>query len=78
MKRLFYVVVTLFACVAAYQAVAHNVDAGHLKTGKARDWKREAELMANDLPQFLHYHPTDGASDAGKVRKAMDPSHVYP
>ena len=73
MKRLFYVVVTVLACVASYQAVAHSAHAD-----KDRDWKREARLMANDLPTFLHYHPTDGASYSGKVRKAMDPSNVQP
>ena len=73
MKRLFYVVVTVFACVAAYQAMGQNV-----RNVSGRDWNREVGLMANDLPGLLHYHPTDGASYAGKIRQSMDPSHVHP
>ncbi|MDI7775320.1 hypothetical protein [Asticcacaulis sp. EMRT-3] len=34
--------------------------------------------VGNDLPAFLHYHPTDGASTGGKVRAAMRLDHVQP
>ena len=31
---------------------------------------------ANDLPTFLHYHPTDGDTQGGKVRRALDLRHI--
>ena len=43
-----------------------------------RDWNRDLALMGNDLPVLLKYNPTDGASSAGKVRKAMKLTSVQP
>lgn len=43
-----------------------------------RDWNRDLALMSNDLPVMLKYNPTDGASYAGKVRKAMKLTSVQP
>jgi len=40
--------------------------------------RRQLALMANDLPAFLDYHPTDGATYAGSVRRDMRLSEVDP
>lgn len=74
MKGLLTKIIAAFATVAtigiACQCFA-NSDGQH-------DWKREMAQTGNDVATFLHYQPTDGASQGGKVRKAMDPGHVYP
>jgi hypothetical protein len=35
-------------------------------------------LMANDLPGFLDYQPTDGATRAGQIRRDMHLGQVDP
>jgi len=42
------------------------------------EMRRQLALMANDLPAFLDYHPTDGASYAGEVRRGMRLTEVDP
>lgn len=61
MKRLIYGIVTALACIAAYQAVAI-----------ARSGSPDTDLTG-DMAKLLHYQPTDGATHAGKVRRAVDP-----
>ena len=40
--------------------------------------RRQLVLMANDLPAFLSYQPTDGATRAGQVRRDMRVGEVDP
>ena len=74
MKGLLTKIIAAFAAVAtigiACQCYAYS-EARH-------DWQREMALSGNDMAAFLHYQPTDGASYAGEVRKAIDPSTVHP
>ncbi len=42
------------------------------------EMRRNLALMANDLPAFLHYQPTDGASRSGQVRRDMRLTEVDP
>ncbi len=42
------------------------------------DWSQKAADITGSLPAMLGYHPTDGASYGGQVRRAMDPARVRP
>ena len=44
----------------------------------ARDWSADAGRMGGDVPTMLKYHPTDGATHAGAVRRGMAPTIVNP
>jgi hypothetical protein len=68
MKCFVYSLITTLALISAVFVLAGLTQAhaqGALKTAAA----------ANDLPTFLHYHPTDGASRGGEMRRAMDLTH---
>ncbi len=40
--------------------------------------QRRLVRMANDLPGFLNYQPTDGATRAGQIRRDMRLGEVDP
>jgi len=42
------------------------------------EMRRRLALMANDLPAFLAYQPTDGATRAGAVRRDMRLTEIDP
>ena len=79
MKRLVFTVTAAalltLALLVAFQAASPNM---RRFAYADRDWNRDMALMGNDLPVMLKYHPTDGASSAGKVRKAMKLTSVQP
>ena len=66
MKRLILIVVSVLACVASYQAMAHGIE-------NNPRLKEDAAKLTSDLANLLNYKPTDGASDAGRIRRAVDP-----
>jgi hypothetical protein len=66
MKRLILIVVSVLACVASYQAMAHGIETNP-------KLKEDAGKLTADLAHLLNYKPTDGASDAGRIRRDMDP-----
>ncbi len=42
------------------------------------EMRHRLALMANDLPAFLDYQPTDGATRAGAIRRDMHLGQVDP
>ncbi len=42
------------------------------------EMRQRLALMANDLPAFLNYQPTDGATRDGAVRRDMHLGQVDP
>ena len=51
---------------------------GHIHGKSSAEIKREAELVANDMPRMLHYQPTDGSRYEGRIRHAMDLANIQP
>ncbi len=44
----------------------------------AQAWRSAAAHMTGDMAEMVGYHPTDGASRAGDIRQAMNPTAVQP
>jgi hypothetical protein len=64
MKGLFTTIITGFAAVAALMFAAHS-----FAQGPDRDWEQEMAKGGKGMAVFLKYHPTDGESHGGQVRK---------
>jgi len=67
MKSLIYTLIAAFALSGTVFAAA-----GFAKSYESAPFA----ATAHDLPTFLRYHPTDGDSQAGKVRRALDLTHI--
>ncbi len=70
MRKFLIVVIAAFAAVAACgMAVAHS---------SHPDMAGASARLTGDMARMLDYHPTDGASRAGDIRHALNPTAVQP
>lgn len=67
-KFLAALIVALAAVAACGMAMAH---ARHDTAGMSA-------RLTGDMAQMLDYHPTDGASRSGDIRRALSPTAVQP
>jgi hypothetical protein len=71
MKCFLYSLLTTLALIGAVFAIA-GFSQAHAQDRLASGFHAAA---ANDLPTFLHYHPTDGVTRGGEMRRTMDLTH---
>ncbi len=74
MRKFLIAVITAFAAVAACgMAVAHTG-----RPGMAPNMAEASARLTGDMAQMLAYHPVDGASRSGEIRRALNPTAVQP
>lgn len=66
----------LIALIAAFAAVATcGMAAAH---SAGYDLAGAPARLTGDMADMLAYHPTDGASRSGDIRRALNPTAVQP
>ncbi len=70
MRKFLIAVIAAFAAVAACGMAMAQSRPGGLGDVPAR--------LTGDMARMLDYHPVDGASRAGEVRRALNPTAVQP
>ncbi len=70
MRKFLIALIAAFAAVAACgMAMAHS---------RPYDFHGAPARLTGDLARMLDYRPTDGASRAGDIRHALNPTAVQP